>query len=350
MHTILNEQQRANTRESHGTRIPLTSGLARLYPFIGRRQASLPQDLNQIVDDDFGSDDEDPVRRVQSQPTNMGTPTDTLCDVISSFDPSMTPEEFRYHFLVNPPPVLRPSHGGSHVPGSLPATIYHIAHRDDGFRQRLQQTVSHDARASQYFEKQYGRARTSLRQVSRYIDMISREQQPDQSDDISDIPTCARTLRSIVHQMCSSRDTRTSFAPLSIEILRRLAEILVRLIAQVMTLDSNVPPQRGQDPRDEYPQMRNLFLYLIGDPPNDPTLPPWITDAFVIDRLRGYPSSEWSHLLELLTTIKDGIEEKDLEALPSAFEYAAKIDDMLRDYTATANEPSSSSAQMPRRR
>ena len=331
------------------SRTPLTAQLGMLYPLIGTRQTSLRQELIPVRDNDAGSDDDDSMEQPQPQSTNMSVRTEVLCDILSSFDPTLLPEEFMYHYLVRPVPMRRPHPGGTHVPGSLPATIYHIAHRDDAFRERLQQAVPKDARANQYFEKQYTRARASLQQMTRHISTSSREQQHTDDDDIPDVALCAKTLRSIVHQMCSSRDARTAGAPLGIDIVRRLAEILVRLVAQVVTLDKDLDPLRSVKQEDEHPRMTNLFLYLIGDPPKDPALPPWMNDAFVIDRLRGYPSSEWSHLLELLTTIKDGIEEKDMEALPGAVEYAAKIDDMLRDYTATANEPSSSSAQMPRR-
>ena len=289
------------------------------------------------------------MEQAQPQPTNMGVRTEVLCDILSRFDPNLTPEEFRYHYLVRPMPAKRPPQGGTYVPGSLPATIYHIAHRNDDFRGHLQRAVPREARANQYFEKQYTRARASLQRLSRRISASSREQQHTDDDEIPDVALCAKSLRSIVHQICSSRDARTAGAPLGIDTVRRLAEILVRLVAQVVTLDKDFDPPRSERQEDEHPRMGNLFVYLIGHPPKDPALPPWMNDAFVIDRLRGYPSSEWSHLLELLTTIKDGIEEKDMEELPGAVEYAAKIDDMLHDYTATADEPSSSSAQMPRR-
>lgn len=152
--------------------------------------------------------------------------------------------------------------------------------------------------------------------------------------------------------MCRSREARTAVAPLSAGILRRLAEILVKLIAIVITWDRDVHDMASLESKpsmNEHPRIRNLFSFLIADPPSDPSMPHWMTDAFVIDRLRGFPSSEWSHLLELLTTIKDSIEEKDMGGSPGLSAYASKIDDMLHDYTATADEPSSSSAQMPRR-
>lgn len=166
------------------------------------------------------------------------------------------------------------------------------------------------------------------------------------------VPECAWRLRSIVDQMCEDRAARTAVAPLGEAVSSRLAEILVRLMAHVITLNDDVYASASWNrnrPIDEHPRDRNLFMYLIGDPPIDPTFPAFMTNFFVVDRLRRFPTSEWKHLLELLTTNKDAIEETDEDSMPMATVYASIIDNMLRGYTATANEPSSSSAQMPRR-
>jgi len=279
----------------------------------------------------------------------METRTDTLCDILSSFDGDVIPTEFKNRFVDYPSPELSPVADRGLVRGSLPATIYHLACRDDAFYRRLQEVVPADVRATQYYQTQNARAQSALRRLSRYAETGPSAQQA--SDRNIDVPECARQLRYIVHSVYEDRNTRKAVAPLGLLVLRRLAEILARLVVQVVRWDRDIYERASWDrdqPLNEQPRERNLFTYLIGDPPVDSALPHWMRDKFVIDRLRGFPYSEWSHLLELFTTIKDGIEEMDMDSVPGSFGYVATIDDMIQDYTATVYEPSSSSAQ-PRR-
>lgn len=279
----------------------------------------------------------------------METRTDILCDILSSFDRDVIPTEFKTRFVDYPPPRLSPVSDSSLVRGSLPATIYHLACRDDAFYRCLQELVPPDVRAIQYYQTQSSRAQTALRRLSQYAETGPSAEAASNPD--IDVPQCARQLRYIVYSMCEDRDNRIAEAPLSLQLLRRLAEILAKLVVQVVRWDRDRHQaalwQRNR-PLIEHSREHNLFIYLIGDPPVDTALPEWMTDKFVIDRLRGFPPSEWSHLLELFTTIKDSIEDMDMDNLPGSFEYVAAINDMVQYYTATVYEPSSSSAQ-PRR-
>lgn len=319
------------------TQIELNSLLGQLYPLIGERQDSLPEDLDRSRSDETMSDIDD--ARV-----------DTLCDILSSFDEAVIPSEFRRDCVDHPPPSVPGN--GILVPGSLPITMYRLAYRNESFYSRLQHMVPPDERARRYYEKQYIRSRDAIDRLFRYAQSGPLGQRNNRE---MTVPECAWRVRIIVDQMCTDRDARNAsnaIAPLGKAVSSRLAAILVRIVAQVATLNydiySNASWNRGQ-PLNEHPRDRNLFAYLIGDPPNDPSFPPFMRNFFVIDRLREFPTSEWKHLLELLTTNKDAIEEMDGDDMPMAAVYASRIDDMTRDYTATANEPSSSSAQMPRR-
>ncbi len=279
----------------------------------------------------------------------MDTRTEILCDIMSSFDRDMVPAEFKHHFVDYPSPGLSPVSDSSLVRGSLAATVYHLACRDDAFYRCLQELVPPDVRATQYYQTQNLRAQSALRRMSQYAETGPSAQQA--SDRNIDVPECARQLRYIVYSVCEDRDTRIAVAPLSLLVLRRLAEMLARLVVQVVSWDKDIyegTSWNRNQPLNEHSRERNLFTYLIGDPPVDSTLPHWMTDKFVIDRLRGFPPGEWSHLLELFTSIKDSIEEMDMDSVPGSFAYVATIDDMVQDYTATVYEPSSSSAQ-PRR-
>jgi len=352
LHAVLTDQRVADTQAPIPIEIPLTSQLGRLYPLIRQHQASLRQELNRIRGDDVEPETDDPTMQDPFSAIDMETRTDNLCDIISSFDASLIPSEFKHQIVDYPTPELSPSNNGTLVQGSLPATIYHLAFRDDSFYRRLQQVVPQDVRVTQYHKTQYGRAQNALHLLSQYSETGPTARRMSQGDVDMDVPTCARSLRSIVNEMCEDRDRRTAVAPVAVPVSRRLAEILTRLIGQVVAWDRDIYGRARWNrvqPRNEHSRERNLFAYLIGDPPSDPGLPHWMTDHFVIDRLRDFPSSEWSHLLELFTTIKDAIEEKDMNVLPGSFAYVTTIENMVHEYTATADEPSSSSVQVPRR-
>ena len=310
------------------------------------------QELNRFGAYDIDSELDDPQLNEPFSVTDLEVRTDVLCDILSSFDSDTTPAEFKGRFLENPTEELSPSDSSSLVQGSLPATILHLASRDDALFRSLQQVVPRDIRATQYYKTQFNKAQIALQGLSEYSETGQTAQRMPGNDSNHGVAACARALRSIVNEICEDRDRRTAVAPLSVPVLRRLAEILTRLVGQVVAWDSDIYSRAQWNrirPQNEHPRDRNLFAYLIGDPPSGHERPHWMADHFVIDRLRNFPSSEWSHLLELLTTIKDAIEEKDMEILPGSFSYVAKIDKMVQDYTATAEEPSSSSVQMPRR-
>ena len=166
-----------------------------------------------------------------------------------------------------------------------------------------------------------------------------------------DVPKCARTLRLLVHQMCEYHNRRTTDAPLDTGVASILATTLTDLVQEVCHLNRDIYEgsswYRNQEP-NEPARERNLYAYLIGNPPSDPSSPPWMRDYFVVDRLRAFPTNEWSHLFERLTTIKEDIAEWEADDMSASRSYATRIEDMLRDYAATADEPSTSSAQSQR--
>ena len=340
-------QDSAGMNPQGSTQLELNSQFGQLYPMIGERQASLPTELNRSRSDDAMSDTDDVL---------LPSRADTLCDIISSFDKTATPSEFKRDYVDTSPQGASPT--GILVPGNLPASMYRLAYRDDAIYRRLQQIVPPDERARQYYEKQYSRAQEALHGLSQYARSgPSSQQLPQNATDI-DVPECAWRLRTIVHQVCEDRNVRLSVGPLSPGVSYRLATILVEMMARVITFNNDIYEENRRSgdatwnrdqPSNEHPRDRNLFAYLIGDPPFDPSYPPHMTNFFIIDRLQGLPTNMWRHMLEELSTIRDAIEEMS-DSLPMSRAYVARIEDLLRDYLATANEPSSSSAQMPRRR
>jgi hypothetical protein len=289
----------------------LTAQFSELFPFIAERQATLARELNRFSVDIPDPDDEFPV-------------PDILNDIFASFYDDMIPSEV-HDEVVNKVSHLSPD--DILVEGNLPATIYRLALRDDAFRRRLQQ------RLNQYAETgpSAGHSLGTLGDL--------------------DVPHCARLLRSIVHQMYEDHDARSALAPLDNEAGSQLAVILVELVAEVVR-HYNKDIYNGNlwnraRPANEHPRERNLFAYLIGNPPYNARSPPWEIDNFVIDRLQGLRSDELVDSYENLDDIKEYMEEMDTTGMPMSLLYAGRIDEMLRAYRAMAHEPSSSTYQMP---
>ena len=337
----------------HGsTEIEMTSRIGELYPLIEARQASLRGELNRVRGDALSSDSGESGGE-EDRPSRKPDRTDTLCDILSSFDERYLPGEYRRDFVEN----ARPLRSSDDIldRDSLSATIYRLAYWDETIYRRLRRVVPRDVCAIEYYNKQYKRARSSIKWLARYAQTgpqggSLRRSVPERLRDM-DVPKCARTLRYIVYQICADRDARTAIAPLGVSVVSRLAAILTEIIGEVLLYNKDIYQgsswNRSRPPHEDA-RNRNLYAFLIGNPPFDNSLPPWMRDHFVIDRLQTFPADQWRHLFERLTTVKDGIDEMEADDMPASQEYAMRIEDMLRDYTATADEPSSSSAQMPR--
>ena len=121
---------------------------------------------------------------------------------------------------------------------------------------------------------------------------------------------------------------------------RALATILVKMISDVV--DRNEDLRIGSGRPLARSQRHNLYMVLIGDPPND------MRGAFVIDRLSTFPHEDWKDEFDRLTDIKDrieGIEDGRGNGENSGSKYATRIEEMLHDYTLVADDPSSSAVQ-----
>lgn len=123
---------------------------------------------------------------------DMENRTDNLCDILATFDATVTSEELKHRLVDYSSPNLTPISGGCYVPNSLEATMYHLACRDDTFYRRLQQVVSRDTRASCHFETLYSRAQQSLQRLSSYA-----EKGPSGQQQSENVPRCATTIRSL---------------------------------------------------------------------------------------------------------------------------------------------------------
>ena len=307
----------------------MSAYLSQMYPLIGGHESSLPTLLNDLR----GPDVEPPETPGTEAPdaSNLVTRSDALCDMLSTFDNQLLPEEFRRDFVdrARPKRTLE----DCLEPRNLYVTIYQMAIIDVTVFEALRRTVPYDHCAERYITKQDLRSREA-------IDRVDQMDQAGAGVPAAMVIDCARSLRIFVHQVCEDRIKRL---PTAANQARRLSTMLVELIQKVC--DRNRDLRVGTGPRARS-RNHNLYSLLIDDPPNEPTAPAYMNDAFVIDRLRSFPSDDWKHLFEDLTNIRDEIYENATQNQQASLSYGAKLDEMLRDYALHADEPSSSSVQM----
>lgn len=306
---------------------------------------SLPQQLNRLTGDATDSGSENSVTEESYDVSrNLNSRQEIVKDILSVFDPKALPEDYGQNFLEVE--VHARASKKLYVPGNLAATIYEIAIRDEAFYRRLRKVVTRDICATSYFSKQRLRAGEVMLSLDRFV-MSGPSESPEVKD--VDVPECARSLRLIVHQICTDRDARASKGSLGVVTSMNAAEILVDILAEVVCNRDKDVYEGGWERDDNEPRRnRNLYLYLIGDPPiSNASAPFGMGDDFIIDRIRGFPAMEWSHLLERLTTILDHILEnstdEDEVAVRGSKSYARKLDSILSEYTEEVFEPSTSS-------
>ena len=315
--------------------------MSELYELIGDRVQSLPEQLNLTRSNDADYDSDGSISPESSLPEGDAR-KDSVKEMLSVFDEAALPQEYGRGFrdvsaIASPEDLF--------VPGNLGATIYGLAVRDESIYRRLTKVITPDRCASRYYAKQRARAQETMRSLDRYV-RDGPSLTPATRD--MDIPECARIFRIIVHEICQDRDSRTAKQPLSAAVVTEVAQILVEILQQVCNRDFDVYeditwPRVGAEQEPE--RNRNLYMYLIGDPPRNPSAPAWMNDDFVIDQLRNFPTNEWRHLVEPLMSIQEDIYERATEyGLPSVA-YAEKLGTMLQEYTDEAEEPSTSSVQ-----
>ena len=262
-----------------------------------------------------------------------------LQDMLSVFD-SALPRDYGRAFVDRVPP--KPTY----FKGNLAATIFSIAYHDDDFYNCLREVLTPSICAARYFEKQSDRARKAMADLDDYA---SEGAPPDM-----DVPTCARKLRSIVEQVRHERHHR---APLSAAVSSQAARVLVDILDLVCNRNrdvyENTTWDRGIDKNDEDDEDRNLYLQLIGDPPeyDEESVPDWVTNDFVIAPLSNLPISERNVFLERLTSIFEKIQGFEVSR-PTDYlgRYIRQFESLLADSSIPESaidfyEPNPSAAQ-----
>ncbi|KAL8801711.1 MAG: hypothetical protein Q9200_006851 [Gallowayella weberi] len=333
-------------------RTPATSGtqavsrgnvvtqISALYGLIGSQLSSLPAYLS-ATHDEVASDMED-VAEIVNSPTFPSSRAEQMRDMLSVFDPTILPEDYGRDFGTMSASNGRPN---LYVPNNLAATIFQLGVHDESVFECLRKVITHDICASVQLSKQRARAREAFAELDSYIENGPSDGPQDEDQDV---PRCANTLRYLVDQICQIRNSRSFSGPLSAGVKRRVAEVLVEILQEVCNRNEDVYYRIDWErdvADDELDRNRNLYAYVIDDPPRlGPSTPNWMKDTFVVDRLRQMPADEWRHLIERLTSIVDQIREflPNEDDPPRAY---TKLERMIQDYTAEAFEPSSSSVQ-----
>lgn len=311
-----------------------------IHDLLGLRLSPLPSALP--AGDDEAASDTDNAAEAAHNPSIIDPRIQQTLDMLSVFDSIALPEEYGQDFT--PTPVYEAPQA-LFVANSLAATIYRLAVQDEVVFGRLREVITPDVCAYAHFTKLRTRARQAFTRLDQYVQNGPSD---DSETELQDIPTCARSLRLLVAHICQAHDLRTSSGPLSPNLVTKVAEILVEILQEVCNRNEDVYSgiDWERDVSDDEPERnRNLYTYLIDDPPPPrPSTPTWMKETFVIDRLRQMPANEWRHLIERLTNILDQMREyaADEESPPAPYR---KLERMIQEYTAEAFEPSSSSVQ-----
>lgn len=336
LRAVLLNSSNANTQTvSQGE---VVKQLSELYGLIGQRVESLPDLLNRTRGDEAETDSDQSETEKSSSFSISHTRKEIVRDMLSVFDQKALPTEYGEDFADHETEVF--------VQGSLAATIYGIAIRDEVFFRRLCKVVTPDICAGAYFRKQRIKARDLMAQLDRFAEKgLSRSLK---ARDVN-VPVCAQGLRLIINQIRENRDARTARGPLGSGVISKLAQYLVDILYEVVcNRNQDIFGRISQELSEEDERDYNLFVYLIGNPPPlDSSAPMAVEDDFIIDYLRNFPATEWKHLLEPLNTIIETIHEYDPRE-ERAIAYAAKLENMVREYTTNAFEPSL--PPIPRRR
>ncbi|KAI4275734.1 MAG: hypothetical protein LQ337_003009 [Flavoplaca oasis] len=314
--------------------------ISALYEVIGSQLSSLSTLLSATRDETLSDTDE--TTDAIGSPVFSDNRAEQIRDMLSVFDTTTLPEDYDPRHA-----SIQAGNGrqNAYVPNNLAATIYQIAVRDEKVFESLRDVITHDICANIHFSKLRTRAREAFAGLDNYIENGPLGD-PETGD--QDIPRCARMLRYVVNQICHTRDTRSSSGPLSAPLKRRVAEILVEILQEVCNRNEDVYYRIAWERKiadGEPDRNRNLYAYLIEDPPRSTSsMPSWMKETFIIDRLQQTPADEWRHLIERLTSIVDQMRERmeDEDKPPMAY---TKLERMIQEYTTEAFEPSSSSVQ-----
>ena len=225
--------------------------------------------------------------------------------MLSVFDSSgLLPEEYKPETFTNITGV--PLSGEEcYVASELERTLVNLAMNDDAVFKALREVVPPGLCALVYIAKLKHRAQSAIAKLDEYC----THGPPDNNRTPTDVAWCARSLRALVVQTSKCLNSR---APLPAEVSSRAAGFLTELLQLICTRNKDVYEDIDwvrETPEHESEANRNLYVYLIGNPPHSSGLSAPKQDHFVIDVLRGFPPATISQLTEKLEGIFEAISD-----------------------------------------
>ena len=306
----------------------------------GENSQSLPEQFSRIRDletsiDVEDSGDEAIPYQIDDYPRN-----EIIRDMLAVFDPGSFPKDYRPDLVANAP-TRDTAFRELFVPRDLAATIFKLASHDGAFYKRLRKLLTRDFCALQTFQHLGSKARALLDQLDAFFRLGPTAAKP------LSVSECAKQLRIIVEQIRVYKNNSGNIGPAA---MRKAAEVLVQILTNVCDWDRDLFseitwPRTGPyriDPEDD--DDRNLYINLIGDPPEYDDSEPWVNNDFVIDVLSDIPPNEWKHLYERLTMIRDLIVRNGF----ANDSYLGELDKLLSQYPESYDDPTSGPSQRRR--
>ena len=261
------------------------------------RTKYLCEDLNGLR----GLDTEQPAT---ANPTSLSL-VDELCDILSSFDDRLLPEEFRESCEDPAPPATNFD--------KLSQTLFRMGMIEVEVFRALRMTITREDCAERYFRKQSQRLTETFTKF---------DQEGAELRDPLPVVECGNRLREIAHQICEYCLQRQSFTQLQTRAVAMLVEIIEKVC------ERNRDVRRGTRAL-AYKAIFNLYAYLIGDPPVRDADPIWKKDAFVIERLLTFPRGDLKATVNQLVNIKTYVEGDASGRTRWGKDYAAWIEKAL---------------------
>ena len=222
-------------------------------------------------------------------------------DMLSVFDSNgVLPEDYKTDVFAGITDV--PLSGQEcHVPGDLERTVINLAMNDDAVFRALREAISPGRCALIYVGKLRSRAQSAIKRLDAYV----TDGSPNKDQASAEVPECAKTLRSLVSQTSQCLNSR---APLPAEVSTKAAGFLVELLQHICTRNEDVYEDLDWErntPENESEADRNLYLYLIGNPPPISDQSTRNQAHFVIDVLRDFPPPSVRQFTERLEAISE---------------------------------------------
>ena len=324
-----------------------------MYSQVGPHLRTLPNKLNAMRADDLdessdSEEDEDPEELYTS--SNSDARKFEVRDMLSVFDSETFPQNYGTDFVnLEPGDVIDERLWRS---SNLAETIYNLAVQNETFYKELRKVLSHNLCADMSFIKHNLRVQRITDQLDAHIregPTASTAADPPRGGRQMTVVECACQLRRIAAAIFRERSGRVNQYPyLALEALIKVSNTFSLILKKVCERDQDVyrsdtPPwSRLANPANESaPRERNLFLYLIGDPPATQQ-----AECFIVDYFARIPSSEWAHLHEDLAQVSASARRTGTErGHAHALIWADRMDDLLQDAVAAADAAAAAAAE-----